>query len=276
MAQHMFAANLAPAGCSNSSSSTVATTTTTTSVSTAVAPKAPRVVHAYVEPTSLPISAVASGASTTPVGAVATATTGSVAASSSTCPPIVVTAITVTSAPHVSPGVAISSDWHWVNGVLVSAAPHHLDGREVSCERNGRRLGGEVMQVSAKGQRFTVEWYDGTTEKLSERAVKAMLLPPPRVIDLSYLRSCKKASVNLRHETPVGPQHQAELPPMPSDSTVDEKRKRARDSSPHARDTADVLVSSADPDGCAETAEEREGEAEVKRARLGGEAEGER
>ena len=290
VAQHIFAgANLIPASAgANSSSSTSSCTTViaTASVSPAAVPKAStapalRVVHAYIEPKPVQTSAissvanasktaaVASGASATPAGSVAAVSGSAAASSSNSCPPIVVTAVTVTSAPQVAPGVAISSDWHWVNGVLVSAAPHHLDGREVSCERNGRRLGGEVMQVSAKGKTFTVEWYNGTTEKLSERAVKALLMPPPRVIDLSYLRSCKKDSKNLRHESHVGPDHQATLPPIPSDDAA-ESRKRARDIAPqHARDTDDVLVSSAER----ESAEAEEGEcdelaAECKRERL--------
>ena len=39
---------------------------------------------------------------------------------------------------------------------------HELEGRRVSCERNGRRLDGEVLAASAKGTRFTIEWHDGS------------------------------------------------------------------------------------------------------------------
>ena len=39
---------------------------------------------------------------------------------------------------------------------------HELEGRRVSCERNGRRLDGEVLSASAKGTRFTIEWHDGS------------------------------------------------------------------------------------------------------------------
>ena len=39
---------------------------------------------------------------------------------------------------------------------------HELEGRRVSCERNGRRLDGEVLAASGKGTRFTIEWHDGS------------------------------------------------------------------------------------------------------------------
>ena len=46
--------------------------------------------------------------------------------------------------------------------LFIAAEQHELEGRRVSCERNGRRLDGEVLSASAKGTRFTIEWHDGS------------------------------------------------------------------------------------------------------------------
>ena len=53
---------------------------------------------------------------------------------------------------------------------------HELEGRRVSCERNGRRLDGEVLSASAKGTRFTIEWHDGS-QAARPRARPSTLAP---------------------------------------------------------------------------------------------------
>ena len=81
--------------------------------------------------------------------------------------------------------------------------------------RNGRQFDGEVAAVSARAQRFTIEWHDGSTEKVSERRLKALLKPPPRVPDLRYLRSSKRESSYPSSEPRIGPLYQATLPAGP-------------------------------------------------------------
>ena len=64
-------------------------------------------------------------------------------------------------------------------------------------------------------QRFTIKWHDGSTEKVSERRLKALLKPPPRVPDLRYLRSSKRESSYPSSEPRIGPLYQATLPAGP-------------------------------------------------------------
>ncbi|EOD34671.1 hypothetical protein EMIHUDRAFT_228459 [Emiliania huxleyi CCMP1516] len=80
--------------------------------------------------------------------------------------------------------MALAASW-----AALAAPLDWYEGREVTKCRNGRQLDGEVAAVSARAQRFTIEWHDGSTEKVSERRLKALLKPPPRVPDLRYLRN---------------------------------------------------------------------------------------
>ena len=89
---------------------------------------------------------------------------------------------------------------------------HELEGRHVSCKRNGRSLDGEVAAASSRGVRFTVEWFDGSQSKHSKRELHTMLCAGPRVEDLSYLRSSKRATTHPYHAARVGPDYQAALP----------------------------------------------------------------
>lgn len=81
-------------------------------------------------------------------------------------------------------------------------------GREVSKATAKGSLDGEVIGVSEKGYRFTVEWYDGTEEKFSKPNLEPLLKPLSRSSPLY-----KQPSGEYEYSPPrIGPEYQAAIP----------------------------------------------------------------